>query len=194
MNVIDHHSVAYSAPRALVKLGAACLTLVTFSLVGCNESSPKAESGQSRSEASMPELVLSSAPDGDVQTPTEIKDAALESTEVIIAGKIDAGDSDPFQPNQVAFMISQLPDEDHTGGDPDHADNCPFCKRTLANAPKAIIQFRDADGNVLSGDARQALGLMKGDVVVVAGTATFNADIDSVMVDASSLYRKSSAE
>ncbi|WP_149497283.1 hypothetical protein [Roseiconus lacunae] len=158
-------------------------------LVGCDSAElATTDASQDRPQATAPELLLSEAPEGEAKTPTEIKEAEMENEVVVIAGRIDAGDSDPFQPGEVAFMISQLPDEDHAGGDPEHADNCPFCKRKLAMAPKAIVRFVGADGNVIPGDARTALGIKKGDVVLVTGSATFNADIDTVMVDATKLH------
>ncbi|OYP33152.1 hypothetical protein [Rhodopirellula sp. MGV] len=170
----------------LTSISIACLVAVGCSSkkVGVNGTN-----AQTASKPTAPELVLTEMPAGEVSTPTEIKDAALETASVVLAGRIDAGDTDPFQPGEVAFMISELPDEEHAGDDPDHADNCPFCKRKLAQAPKAIIQFLDADGKIRSGDARKTLGVVKGDEVVVTGEATFKPEIDTVLVKATGLYR-----
>ncbi len=134
--------------------------------------------------------VLAEMPGGEIVTPTQVKVLAGETASVVIAGRIDAGSVDPFQPGEMTFMISQLPDEGHAADDPEHADNCPFCKRELANAPKAIVQFRGADGNVLPGDARKELSVEKGDVVYVTGTAQYNAAVNTVMVDATGVFRK----
>jgi hypothetical protein len=135
-------------------------------------------------------LVLDEMPEGEVTTPTDIKSLGGDETFTVLAGRIDAGDMDPFQPNEVAFMISQLPDEVHAGDDPDHADNCPFCKHKMENAPKAIVQFRGADGNLLPGDPRKTLSLEKGDVVYVTGTAQYNPAVNTVIVNASGVFRK----
>ncbi|KAA5546066.1 hypothetical protein FYK55_03965 [Roseiconus nitratireducens] len=166
--------------------------LVLILCIGCESATEQGAGelgGSVTRQATRPELLLAEMPEDAAQSPTDVKDAGEASQSVVLAGRIDAGDLDPFQPAQVAFVVTQLPDEGHGEGDPNHADNCPFCKRKLKNAPKAIVQFRDADGNVLAGDARQVLGVRKGDVVYVTGTAQYDAAVDSVMVDASGVYR-----
>lgn len=170
--------------------------MVGLLLAGCG-SSPTENSGQFNAsdqsvvDVNFASLVLKEMPQGDVSTPTEIMELGGEETSVVLAGRIDAGSMDPFQPGEMTFMISQLPDEAHAEGDPEHADNCPFCKHKLEKAPKAIIQFLGADGNVLAGDAQQSLSLQKGDVVYVAGTAQYNPTLNTVMVNAKGIFRQS---
>lgn len=137
-------------------------------------------------------MVLDEMPMGEPQTPTEIKEASGGAKSAIVAGRIDAGDMDAFLPGKLSFMISQLPDAGHGADDPDHADDCPFCKRKLENAPKAIVEFRDSNGQVLDGNARAELGVELGDVVYVTGAAEFNAAVNTVMIDASGVYRATS--
>ena len=131
--------------------------------------------------------ILTTEP-ADALTPTEIKEAVTEPTRVTIAGRIDAGDVEPFQDGLASFLISQLPDGDHAEGDPNHADNCPFCKRKLKNAPKAVVRILDESGEVMTVDARQLLGLSKGDVVVVQGSATYLEPVNTVQVDAEGIF------
>jgi hypothetical protein len=157
-------------------------------LVGCNSSPESSAPGAAATDT----FVLAERPAERALTPTQVMERGGEPAATVLAGRIDAGDMDPFQSGQLAFMVSQLPDRDHAGGDPDHADNCPFCKRKLENAPKAIVQFRDASGEVLPGDARQGLGLGSGDVVYVTGSAWYDESVDSVMVDATGVYRTDS--
>ncbi|QDV44407.1 hypothetical protein Enr13x_42730 [Stieleria neptunia] len=173
---------------------AALLTGLT--LVGCGDSSET--SFENASPASLGStatqdgsLVLTEMPEGEIVTPTEIKEAGTDEISVVLGGRIDAGAADPFQPGQLAFMISQLPDEGHGEDDPEHADNCPFCKRKLENAPRAIVQFKGADGSILEGDARQSLALDKGDIVYVTGMAQYNPAVNTVMVNAKGVFRKS---
>ncbi|MBD54608.1 MAG: hypothetical protein CMM05_05940, partial [Rhodopirellula sp.] len=111
-----------------------------------------------------------------------------EPTLVAIAGRIDAGDVEPFQDGVASFLISQLPEGDHAEGDPDHADNCPFCKRKLKNAPKAVVRILDDSGEVMTVDARQLLGIAKGDVVVVRGSATYLEPVNTVQIDAEGIF------
>ncbi|QDV81979.1 hypothetical protein [Planctomycetes bacterium TBK1r] len=172
------------------------LLLTCWTLAGCSGSSDSSfENASSTSLGPTPtqdvSFVLTEMPDGEVSTPTEIKEAGSDEVSVVLGGRIDAGAADPFQPGQLAFMISQLPDEGHGEGDPEHADNCPFCKRKLENAPRAIVQFKGPDGGILEGDARQTLALEKGDVVYVTGMAQYNPAVNTVMVNATGVFRKS---
>ncbi|MDV6029563.1 MAG: hypothetical protein F9B45_05545 [Phycisphaera sp. RhM] len=172
------------------------LLLTCWTLAGCGGGSDSSfENASSTSLGPTPtqdvSFVLTEMPDGEVSTPTEIKEAGTDAVSVVLGGRIDAGAADPFQPGQLAFMISQLPDEGHGEGDPEHADNCPFCKRKLENAPRAIVQFKGPDGGILEGDARQTLALEKGDVVYVTGMAQYNPAVNTVMVNATGVFRKS---
>ena len=131
--------------------------------------------------------ILATEP-SDPQTPTEVKESVTEPTLVAITGRIDAGDVEPFQDGVASFLISQLPEGDHAEGDPDPADNCPFCKRKLTNAPKAVVRILDDSGEVMTVDARKLLGIAKGDVVVVRGSATFLEPVNTVQVDAEGIF------
>ena len=63
-----------------------------------------------------------------------------------------------------------------------------FCKRKLKNAPKAVVRIVDDSGSVLPVDARQLLGVSKGDVVVVQGLATYLEPVNTVQIDAQSIF------
>ena len=167
------------------------LVVLACGLVGCEAGVDTVETipGSDSQATSADAMVLSEMPEGDVVSPTDVMELEGQPSTAVLAGRITAGEMDPFQPDELTFMLSQLPDEGHGADDPDHADNCPFCKRKLENAPKAIVQFRGTDGEVLKGDARKRLGLQKGDVVYVTGTSTYNADVNTVMVDATGIYR-----
>lgn len=168
-------------------------------VVGCNAGvvdNPPARvdataSSNKAISAKLSALILDSIPEGDVHSPTDVKDAEGEAVEGVFAGRIDAGDIDPFQPGQTSFMLSQLPDEGHSD-DPEHADNCPFCARKLKNAPKAMVTFLGDDGTAIAGDAQQDLGLKKGDVVMVVGSASYNSDLNTVLVEAEKFFLKTS--
>ncbi len=169
------------------------LAAVLFAaLCGCEAGVDTVEvipSAESSDQAARP-LVLEEKPQGDVVSPTEVMELKGKPTSAVLAGRVDAGDIDPFQSGQIAFMVSQLPDEGHASDDPDHADNCPFCKRKLENAPKAIVQFRGDSGEVLQGDPRAKLGLAKGDIVYVTGTSQYHPEVNTVMVNATGVYRE----
>lgn len=105
--------------------------------------------------------------------------------EVWVVGRIFAGDFEPWENGQASFLISELPAQGH-GAEHD-ADNCPFCKRKAAQAPKAMVRFSDEAGSTLAIDARKLFDLKTQDVVVVRGTATV-AELNTLIIDATSLH------
>ena len=118
-------------------------------------------------------LLLNAEPPG-AKTPTAAK-IGLSTTPkaVVVAGRIDAKGMDPFVDGKCSFAMLQLPD-DHAQKPGHNSDECPFCKKRLANAPLVAVQFLDADGKEILQDARDFLGVKKGQQVVVKGTATFD--------------------
>ncbi len=152
---------------------------------GCDRKESVTNSGTRPAGAA--KYILTTEP-ADPQTPTEVKESVTEPALVAITGRIDAGDVEPFQDGVASFLISQLPEGDHAEGDPDHADNCPFCKRKLKNAPKALVRILDDSGEVMTVDARQLLGIAKGDVVVVRGSATYLEPVNTVQIDAEGIF------
>jgi len=136
-------------------------------------------------------VLLSEEPSGAISI-QEAKDssAAAQATTpqaVTLIGQIDAGDSDPFDQTQAAFVLSELPDESH-GGEGHDAGNCPFCKRKAAAAPKAYVTLHDGVETKIPTPATDLLGLQKGDRVVVQGTAIWNEPVNMLSVEASKIY------
>ena len=159
------------------------LVTLVVATTGCE--SKQADSDPSPSTNS--QYILTSEP-ADAKTPTDIKESVTQPTLISLAGRIEAGDVEPFQAGLASFMISQLPDATHAGGDPEHAENCPFCKRKLKNAPKAVVRFLNDTGEVLAVDSRELLGVSKGDIVVVRGVATYLEPVNTVQIDAEGIF------
>ncbi len=176
-------------PRTLQRI---LLILMAFMLfVGCrrNDSQPSKSNATKLAQA----YLLSSEPEA-AQTPTEVKDSfsetSLDASEVVLVGRIDAGDLVPFEAGRATFVLSELPDKEHAAGDPEHANNCPFCKRKLKNAPKVVVQFVDATGSVIAKDAQELLGVKKGDRVVVVGKADYQKALNIIELNATGVYVK----
>ena len=159
------------------------LLMLIVAIAGCESAT---ESALEKQRAA---LTLSQEPSGAL-TPTEAMEAIDESAALTLAGSIHAGEIDPFQAGQASFMMTQLPDEGHGADDPDHADNCPFCKRRLEKAPKAIVQFKDENGEVLKWDAKQLFGVDKGDSVVVVGNVQYQEATNTLTVDATGIFKR----
>ena len=107
--------------------------------------------------------------------------------DVWVVGRIFAGDFDPWEQGRASFLISELPEEGH--GEGHDADNCPFCKRKAAQAPKAMVRFADEKGQTVGIDARELFGLKTGDVVAVRGSAKVG-ELNTLMIDAAAIHRK----
>lgn len=116
----------------------------------------------------------------------EARKRLADDSSVTIVGRIGAVDADPWESGKAAFVISEVPDDDHAHAGHDPAD-CPFCKRRAANAPVAMVQFLDEHGQVLPIDARRLLDVEAGQVVVVQGQAQPN-DLDILVVSADGIY------
>lgn len=165
------------------------LSAVVLLATGCGDSTTSVSPS---TYADVRAAVWSDSPlAGDTLTPTDIKDSETPGPQtVMLAGRIDAGDMDAFDQSKATFILSQLPDESHGAGDPDHADNCPFCKRKLKNAPKAIVRITDDQDEPIPVAASELLGLEKDDVVVVEGEAFYDKTLNTVMVKAKKIARK----
>ncbi|TWU05703.1 hypothetical protein [Stieleria varia] len=141
---------------------------------------------------SEPEAVdtAGSEPTNVQESSDESEPAASDDGTVLIAGRISTGELEPFEPGQASFVMTQLPDEGHAADDPEHADNCPFCKRELKNAPMALVRFNDEQGETLPISAKDLFGLAAGDVVVIRGTADYVDGPNMVNIQANGIYRR----
>ncbi|MEM6779588.1 MAG: hypothetical protein AAF670_18180 [Planctomycetota bacterium] len=158
------------------KLGCWVVTigLATF-LVGCGDRLG-AVTATSR------EQLTRSKPPAECDSLTDAA-AAIKGSDapqsVQVVGRIAGSDMAPFDPDQSIFMLSEAPAADHDTDDPDHADNCPFCRRRAEKAPTAMVTLVDPDTNEpYPQDATTLVGLRIGDRVSFVGEATFNADLN----------------
>ncbi len=132
------------------------------------------------------------------QKPTDVKTIAEAAelsktqsdqvTDVVITGRISAGDFDPFEKGKATFIMSEIiSDPSHPEEAGHDADNCPFCKRKAEKAPKAYVQFKTSGDQVAPIDAQQLFGIKKNDVVYVKGNGKLN-DLGIFDFVAQSLY------
>ncbi|TWU45787.1 hypothetical protein Q31b_09630 [Novipirellula aureliae] len=165
--------------------------VISVSFVGCT---PKPDSLADVDSAAS-KFLLAAEP-ADALTPTEVQEAfessETESMPVVIAGRVGTADSPDvaFVPGEATFLMTQLPNEDHAGGDPDHASTCPFCKRELANAPQVMVRFVDDQGNVVKQGAADLLQIQNGDAVVVKGDAVFLEATKMIDITAEGIYKR----
>jgi hypothetical protein len=171
MNTIDQDGPA--ACRWLVLLGWGLL-------VGCGPVAPSATQ-QTNDEGAR--YLLQEEPDDPVGVAAAFAQLASEgdSSELTLVGRIPRQVSPgvaPWGENNATFVVVEATaSEDADHARPGHdADNCPFCKRRVAEGKGpvnslAMIQVVDDQGEVLSGDVRSLLGLKENQIVVARGLA-----------------------
>ena len=162
-----------------------CLLLLSLVLVlpGCSSEDPAITAARTQ-------FLLQAAPAGEQPIPSTHKalaDGSLQPNATItVRARINAGDFPPFAEGLAAFVVT-----DATGHDGDETHNpheCPFCKREI-ELQMARVQFTDTAGTVIKTDARQLFGLKEFDLIVVEGTAKFDAD-KSLVITAQKLFIK----
>jgi len=145
------------------------ILLVLLAVVsGCNK-------GDERVSSLRRQLLLADEPSGAASI-ADVRDGMTVDTQpdqdVLIVGRIGAGEFEPWADGQASFLMAEaLPGSDHAATPGHDPANCPFCRRRAEKAGNAtaLVQFRDANGEVFPIDARKLLGVEKDQVVVVRG-------------------------
>ena len=160
--------------------GCALVAAAVFSLAGCSTEDPQLKSLRDQ-------FLLRSEP----KQPTTIADAkakVAENPRVKFVGQISSDVQEAFTPGKASFLLIEILADDHGHGSKQEADDCPFCKRRAANAPRAGVQFVDAAGETLAVDARELFGINPGDRVVVQGKGELMGESDLFIVTADGVY------
>lgn len=177
--------------HVLTTLSATVVLLVLTGASGCDPARSSQSTPES-SELSTEHLLVEQPADPKSLTQAaedlSSSQAGVGPHEMVLIGKIDAGDFPAFQDGQATFMLSELPADGHGLDDPDHADNCPFCKRRAEKAPKAIVSLVDSNGKILESDARKLLGVKQGDRVIAVGAATYDEAVNAITLQCSGVF------
>ena len=109
---------------------------------------------------------------------------------VVVAGRIGGRGTSPFGKNEATFSMLEIPTDDHAAKPGHKPDDCPFCKKRVANSPIAAVSFAGADGKVIPLDAQKLLGVAEGQDVVVRGSGFFDPKlgIPVIQINADGLY------
>jgi hypothetical protein len=149
--------------------------------VGCESEDPRVPALRGK-------FLLAEEPAGAVGIADSSKDK--EPHEVVVVGRVKAGEFDPWAKDQAAFIISEALADDHAhSDDPNHdAANCPFCRRRAERAnATALVQFHDENGQLVPIDARKLLGVSQDQVVVVRGTGKVS-DLGVLVISATGIH------
>jgi hypothetical protein len=171
--------------RSELKTSRRCLLLLgLFLLSGCGT-----PSGLDPALLAWREKFVLVAEPANAVSLAEAKSELAERSAIVVTGKIGGTELEPFESGKASFIISELPQpgtHSHAEGE---ADNCPFCKRRAAKAPKAIVQFLNDKQEVIPFDARELFDVDRDQVVTITGEAKLNS-LDMLVITANGVYRK----
>jgi len=165
-----------------------------LAVIGCTQSETTTETSSSTSpEASEPSveasLVSSEEPEGAKEV-IAVRESAQDGDDVVITGRI-GGSTNPWIDGRLAFSIvdgslkacSDIPGD----GCETPWDYC--CETDKLPGATALVKSVDAEGKLLSGDAKDALNVKELSRVVVKGKAERD-DSGNLTVVADSVYVK----
>ncbi|MEZ6063307.1 MAG: hypothetical protein R3C19_23415 [Planctomycetaceae bacterium] len=107
-------------------------------------------------------------------------------SEIVLRGRINAGDLSPWEPGKAAFVLTDATGHDD---DDDHDPHeCPFCSRNIESMI-AHVEFRNDAGQVIEIDARSLFDVQEKQLVIVRGNASID-DSGILQLAAKDLYIK----
>ena len=167
---------------AVLRLRWIAIIGMIFAVCGCGDSE------NARLTALRSQLVLSSAPDGqmsvaDVRT-SLTGEEATDEVDVVIKGRINAGDIPPWEPGKAAFVLTDITGHE---GESDHDPHqCPFCSRSIEDY-LANVKFHDEQGNVISVDAQELFSVKEKQLVTIQGKAHLN-EANTLVIHATGIF------
>lgn len=169
--------------RGFLTAVGCCASLAAIGIVGCDRGTVV----DSADWTEVRNRVITVERPPQAMTIEEARESAGEELELVIRGKVDAGEFDPFEPDRAAFLIRDLvSDEQHDSGH--DASNCPFCKRKVANAAQALVIIADGDGETVAEHAAKLLGIGKGAVLVVRGPARWDDSVQMLKIRGEQIF------
>lgn len=147
------------------------MTLLTLVVVGAAATQAWADVDTAELRG---KLLLAEEPAGAVSLAAAKTKLTTKPQPVVIVGRIGAKGIDPFIAGKASFSLLEIPADDHARKPGHNPDECPFCKKRIANSPIAAVRFLGADGKELPVDARELFGVKAGQDVVIRGTAVFD--------------------
>jgi len=154
---------------------------VLVCVVGCHNAD------DARINAARSRLLLSQEPEG-AQSIADVRKRVDAQEAVTVAGEIEMAELDPFVKDRSVFWVREVTSGSHGKGAGHDASTCPFCKRKARNAPRALVQCQDENGQEITMAADRLLGLQKGDIVVIRGQGALDANLDMLTITAKGIY------
>jgi hypothetical protein len=168
--------------RTLRATNIICFCLWAMACMGCSK--PEDAKMVSVRKASLQTESISPA-----KTLTEAKELLSEENDIVLIGKVGSGALDPFEKEKSIFVMSEAP-EDHAGSADHDANECPFCRRKMAEAPLAQVEMVDDNGTPYPYGAAELYGLQVGQIVTVSGRGRYEKETDTLMIKGRTLHTK----
>lgn len=148
-------------------------TLILSAVVGCGRSNSSDAPTQHLTPVSVDgsKYVLADEPDGAIGV-IAARQTAIDGEPIVVVGRI-GGSANPWIEGRAAFTLLDASMVLVANGTEDAAgevclDDCCAAERAESTA---LVKVVDANGKVLTADARQLLGVAADDMVVVRGKA-----------------------
>ena len=132
------------------------------------------------------DLLKDAAPEGFTSIETAQKNIK-QSPSITFEGVADLKEMASEKPRAL-FMVREILEDDGHGGSSHDPSSCPFCKRRLASAPRAVVIFLDDDGQVIPYDVDALFSIEHGDEVIVEGQGKLDEGLSLFEVTASSVF------
>jgi hypothetical protein len=165
------------------KLPACLSALSLLLLVGCSAEDPQI--------VALRQGLLMVAEPAAATTIAEAKAAAADKRDVLFIARVAEDEHAAFAPGKASFLVTEILPDKHGSG---CKDDCPFCARKAAEAPKAAVQFIDESGEPLAVDSRKLLGVRPGDTVIVQGKGEIVPELDMLQVMGERIFVRSREE
>lgn len=168
--------------RALPRL--IVIATLAAGLVGCLRNSGPSTAGKNYLLEFEPQNAM-----GVVELKNALSSDSPPTGEMVVLGRVGAGDQDVFDQEQASFLLRdmdlEISPQDHDG----HSDNCKFCqdKKEQALKSMALVRIVNDSGNVVSLSAESLLGLVKDQVVVAQGIGSVD-EVGTFVFDASKVF------
>lgn len=133
------------------------------------------------------ELRFEPAPETPALSIQEAIERSKDGGDMLVRAKVGSGKGDTFDAKNAEFLVSEIPEGEHSSNAGHDSDNCPFCRAREAKAPTVIVRLLDPKGTAYPRSAEKLLGLKKGQHILVRGHGTFDQENNFFSIEASGL-------
>jgi hypothetical protein len=132
-------------------------------------------------------FLLSSRPEGATSL-ADAQNQLSENSDLVVKGWLDLNGTQQRKGNAVVLLREILADDGHGGAGHDPS-SCPFCKRRMEAAPKAVVVFNNENGDPIPHQIDKLFAIKHGDLAVVTGRpASYDPKLKILTIAAKGLF------